>query len=67
VKEHGMDIITLEGRALRDLLEDVEQGVVHTVRIARDVDSVKFKVNEGAWSPGYPLADEDKRRAERAT
>ena len=59
-----MDIITLEGKSLRDLLAELTYDLagVHTVRVASDGDGVKFKVNEGMWSPGYPLADEDKRR-----
>jgi hypothetical protein len=61
-----MDIITMEGQALADLLADLtydlEHEHVHTVRVARDGDTVKYKVNEGVWSPPYPIADEDARR-----
>jgi hypothetical protein len=59
-----MHIVTLEGRALADLF--AELGVtptdVHTVRVAVDGDTVKTKVNEGMWTPGYPQAEEDARR-----
>ena len=58
----NMEIITLDGRVLAELLAEVASGGVHTVRVARDGDTVKIKVNEGCWSPGYPLADEDVRR-----
>jgi hypothetical protein len=62
-----MDIITIEGIALQDLFYalrrfDESKVNVHTLRVARDVDEVKFKINEGVWSPGYPMAEEDRRR-----
>lgn len=64
-----MDIITLQGRALADLLDELgaDPSATHTLRVARDGDGVKIKVNEGMWSPGYPLADEDVRRLARNT
>lgn len=63
-----MDIITIEGDALRDLLHASDGGMPHRLRVACDVDGVKFKIDEGEWSPPYPVADEDVRRraAQRA-
>jgi len=61
-----LDIITLTGAPLRELLAEIADGGVHTLRVARDGDTVKFKINEGCWTPGYPLADEDVRRLARA-
>lgn len=60
-----MDIITLEGDVLRDLLRALDPhgtSEVYRLRVARDGDQVKIKFNEITWSPGYPLADEDRRR-----
>jgi hypothetical protein len=61
-----MDIITIEGEmlyALRDALDDTRGGhMPHRVRVARDVDGVKFKLDEGIWSPPYPVAAEDAQR-----
>jgi hypothetical protein len=62
-----MDIITIEGDALRALLHalaaDLMRGPVpYRIRVARDVDGVKFKLDEGIWSPPYPIADEDAQR-----
>jgi len=54
-----MDIITARGTELSDLLHVLRTIVaehaeaVHTLRIAIDGDEVKFKVNEGIWSPGF--------------
>ena len=59
-----MEIITLTGpilKALFDVLDVTPEGV-HTIRVARDVDGVKIKINESVWSPGCPLADEDRLR-----
>ena len=66
-----MDIITIEGDALRDLLDelayvDVREGRPYRLRVARDVDGIKYKLDEGIWTPPYPEADEDVRRRERA-
>ena len=65
-----MDIITIEGEALSALLAglDVRFGgrAPYRLRVAYDVDGVKFKLDEGVWSPPYPAADEDVRRRARA-
>jgi hypothetical protein len=64
-----MDIITIEGEALRDLLREVDGDAgdrqLYRLRVARDGDGVKFKLDEGVWSPPYPEADEDVRRRRR--
>lgn len=61
-----MDIITIEGEALyalRDALDDTRGGRMPVrLRVAFDVDGVKFKIDEGIWSPPYPVAAEDVRR-----
>ena len=62
-----MDIITIEGEALSALLAEATYGPMpYRLRVARDVDGIKFKIDEGMWSPPYPEADEDVRRRERA-
>jgi hypothetical protein len=61
-----MDIITIEGDALEQLIVDLGASNVRTLRVARDTDGVKFKINEGLWTPPYPEADEDVRRREQA-
>lgn len=63
-----MDIITIEGDALADLLLTLLEGTrsPNRLRVAYDVDGVKFKLGEGTWSPPYPVADEDLRRRARA-
>lgn len=57
-----MEFITFENAALTALLKAVgsahDPGSVFRLRVARDGDSVKFKVNEYGWSPPYPLAPE---------
>lgn len=62
-----LDIITLTGPALRDLLAELayEPTTVHTLRVARDGDTVKYKINEDCWTAPYPLADEAARRLAR--
>lgn len=63
-----MDIITLQGYLLDCLLDEIRNDQpIRTLRVARDVDGVKVKINEGVWSPGYPLADEDARRLGRTS
>jgi hypothetical protein len=59
-----MDIITIEGQALDALFDQLghRDYSVYRLRVARDGDEVKLKVNESTWSPGYPLAEEDRRR-----
>lgn len=59
-----MDIITIEGDALADLLREIYEGQrdPNRLRVAIDVDGVKYKLDEGMWSPPYPVADEDVRR-----
>jgi hypothetical protein len=62
-----MDIITIEGDALSALLAEALNGrMPYRLRVARDVDGVKFKIDEGVWTPPYPKADEDVRRREQA-
>jgi hypothetical protein len=62
-----MDIITIEGHTLSALLTDALNGPMpYTLRVALDVDGIKFKLDEGMWSPPYPVADEDLRRRARA-
>jgi hypothetical protein len=62
-----MDIITIEGDALSALLAEALNGrMPYRLRVARDVDGVKFKIDEGMWTPPYPEADEDVRRREQA-
>jgi hypothetical protein len=56
----GDAAIELDTEALARAL--VDAVTVHTLRVARDGDAVKFKVNEGVWSPPYRAADEDLRR-----
>ena len=67
-----MDIITLEGEILARLIEGIRDRAdsrigwpIHTLRVARDGDGVKVKINEGVWSPGYQLAAEDVARLAR--
>lgn len=63
-----MDIITIEGDALNALMADLEvptRDRPHRMRVALDVDGVKYKLDEGMWSPPYPVAAEDVRRQER--
>jgi hypothetical protein len=61
-----MDIITIEGDALRDLLREIDGDAgdrqLYRLRVAYDGDGVKFKLDEGMWSPSYPVAAEDVRR-----
>jgi hypothetical protein len=69
MRRTDMDIITIEGDALQHLLEELgvsSIGRPSRLRVAHDVDGVKFKVGEGMWSPPYPVADEDVRRRARA-
>jgi hypothetical protein len=64
-----MDIITIEGDALSAFLEELgvsSIGRPSRLRVAFDVDGVKFKLDEDMWSPPYPVADEDVRRRARA-
>jgi hypothetical protein len=64
-----MDIITIEGEmlyALRDAIDETRGGrMPHRLRVAFDEGTVKFKFDEGTWSPPYPAADEDVRRRAR--
>jgi hypothetical protein len=52
-----MDIITFEGEALKALSRSIDRRVegsgLYRLRVARDGDSIKFKLNEGTWSPPY--------------
>jgi hypothetical protein len=54
-----MDIVEITGTELSELLRELRaivrerEGAVRTLRVAIDVDCVKFKVNGGIWSPGY--------------
>jgi hypothetical protein len=66
-----MDIITIEGDALSAFLDGLAQVLIkgpvpRTIRVARDADGIKFKLDEYIWSPPYPVADEDLRRRARA-
>jgi hypothetical protein len=66
-----MDIITIEGDALSAFLAGLAQVLIkgpvpRTIRVARDADGIKFKLDEYIWSPPYPEADEDVRRRARA-
>jgi hypothetical protein len=57
-----MDIITIEGDALSALLAEATNGrMPYRLRVAIDVDGVKFKLDEGMWSPPYPVAEFDVR------
>jgi hypothetical protein len=57
-----MHIITLTDRALAEFLDALVLRRIDTIRVAHDGDTVKFKINEDVWTPGYPIADEDARR-----
>lgn len=59
-----MYIITLTGKELRDLIEDItgHDYPPHTIRLAHDGNTVKVKIDEGVWSVGQPMAGEDARR-----
>jgi hypothetical protein len=61
-----MDIITIEGDALEALIRELSRRGAscepYRLRVAYDEDTVKFKLDEGMWSPPYPAADEDVRR-----
>lgn len=58
-----MDIITIEGAALADLIDALSTTErPRRLRVAIDVDGLKLKVDEGIWSPPYPVAAEDVRR-----
>ncbi len=49
-------VITLEGLALGRLIERIRataNGEIYRLRVAVDAGDLKFKVNEGTWSPPY--------------
>jgi hypothetical protein len=55
-----MQIIKIDGESARsviDSLSSLDLAGVYSLRVAFDEDSVKFKVNEGAWSPPYGAVD----------
>ena len=61
-----MTVVVLEDVALTRLIAELVERekltmVTYRLRVARDGDSVKFKVNEDAWTPPYPLAREQQR------
>ena len=45
------DIITIEGKALGEFVEAVNRGTVYRIRIWDGGDVIKFKLNEGMWTP----------------
>jgi hypothetical protein len=52
-----MEIIEIGGQALADLLADLASqeryGRIRALRVGRDCDGIKWKINDGAWSPPY--------------
>ena len=52
--------IKIEGKALRDLVDATRflRTAIRTLRISSDGFTVKFKINEGTWSPPYKLEAE---------
>jgi hypothetical protein len=55
-----MQIIKIDGESARsviDSLSSLDLAGVYSLRVAFDEDSVKFKVNEGTWSPPYGAVD----------
>jgi hypothetical protein len=54
-----MQIIKIDGESARSVINALRLNLdgVYSLRVAFDEDSVKFKVNEGAWSPPYGAVD----------
>lgn len=61
-----MRIITIEGATLdtfAEVLADMHgAGLLYRLRVAVDAEGLKFKFNEGTWSPPYPLGAEQAAR-----
>lgn len=47
-----MEPVIIEGRALRDLTEQLSQGGVYRLSVAND-GGIKWKINEEMWTPAY--------------
>jgi len=48
----------IDGDDLESLLAAIEMGDFYSLRVAIDEDGVKFKFNNGSWSPALGAVDE---------
>lgn len=52
-----MKIVTIEGPALGALADAIANNTIYRLRVAEDGDSIKFKLNEGTWTPPFYTDD----------